>query len=165
MTMSGWKRICCAVDFSEPSRMALEEAVTLAQSSGAELHLVHVHTRPSPSAVDLLSAGFESVEADDAAEELLASWADLAARTLDRPVRSSLEMGSAPTQIAEYARREGIDLLVLATHGRTGLQRVVMGSVAERVVRLAPCPVLVVRNRAAAPLHAGTGEVAAHHPP
>lgn len=165
MTMSGWKRICCAVDFSEPSRMALEEAVALAQSSGAELHLIHVHTRPSPSAVDLLSAGFESVEADEAAEELLASWADLAARTLDRPVRSTLEMGSAPTRIAEYARREGIDLLVLATHGRTGLQRVVMGSVAERVVRLAPCPVLVVRNRPAAPLHAGAGEVAAHHPP
>jgi nucleotide-binding universal stress UspA family protein len=165
MTASSWKRICCAIDFSEPSRMALEEAVELARNAGAELHVLHVQSRPSVSAVDLLSAGFESVEADDASEALLRSWAEVASRALDRPVRPCVEMGSAPTQIAEYARRQGIDLLVLATHGRTGLQRVVMGSVAERVVRLAPCPVLVVRRRAPAPLHTSVGEEAAFRPP
>jgi nucleotide-binding universal stress UspA family protein len=165
MTMSGWKRICVAVDFSEPSRLALEEAVTLARGSGAELHLLHVHTAPSPSAVDLLSAGFEPPETDAVAEALLASWAELAARSLDRPVRPSLELGSAPAQIAAYARRARIDLLVLATHGRTGLRRMVMGSVAERVVRLAPCPVLVVRSRAAPGLRHDAGEVGVHGSP
>jgi nucleotide-binding universal stress UspA family protein len=148
--MSGWDRICCAVDFSESSRRALEQAVALARWCDAELHLLHVHTRPSPSAVDLLSTGFESVEAGEAVEAELASWAELAGQGLQRRVRPALEVGSAPTRIVEFARTAGIDLLVLATHGRTGLPRVLTGSVAERVVRLAPCPVLVVRGGGAA---------------
>lgn len=149
MTMTGWKRICVAVDFSEPSRLALEEAVDLASSAGAELHLLHVRPRPAPSPVDLLGAGFEPAERDDSQAEL-AAWERLAAARLERPVHAVLDLGSAPARIAEYARRAGIDLLVLATHGRSGLTRVLMGSVAERVVRIAPCPVLVVRGRPAA---------------
>jgi nucleotide-binding universal stress UspA family protein len=79
-------------------------------------------------------------------------------------VHAVLELGSAPARIAEYARRAGIDLLVLATHGRSGLTRVLMGSVAERVVRIAPCPVLVVRGRAAAQVR-DEDELPAERPP
>jgi len=62
--MSEWKRVCCAVDFSEPSRLALEEAVDLCRRSGAELTIVHVRTPPPPTAVDLLASNPDPTEAE-----------------------------------------------------------------------------------------------------
>lgn len=163
MTPINWKRICVAVDFSDSSRRALDQAAELARAAGAELHVLHVHARPAASAVDLLGAGFEPFEDEEWIRARLADWQRLAAERLDRPVRAVMELGAAAPRIAEYAGRAGIDLLVLATHGRSGLPRVLMGSVAERVVRLAPCPVLVVRGRPAT--HATSEDEAPAAPP
>jgi hypothetical protein len=69
----------------------------------------------------------------------------------DVPVTTAVESGTPAPHIAEYARRHGIDLIVVGTHGRTGVSRVLLGSVAEHVVRIAPCPVLAVPGVGAAP--------------
>jgi nucleotide-binding universal stress UspA family protein len=79
-------------------------------------------------------------------EETLARWrADAEGRT-GRPVRSRVLSGDPAAEIVRHAREERCDLVVVGTHGRTGIQRLVLGSVAERVARQSPCPVLVVHD-------------------
>lgn len=146
--MIGWTKICCAVDLSEPSRVAMEEAAWLANRLGAELTLVHVHIPPPAAASDVLvsSRGGALARAHEN-EETLARWLADAERGAGRPARSRILSGDPAAEILRYAGEERCDLVVVGTHGRTGLTRVVLGSVAERVARQAPCPVLVVHGR------------------
>jgi nucleotide-binding universal stress UspA family protein len=145
--MAGWRRICCAVDFGEPSRLAMLEAAELAARFGAELWLVHVHAPPVLVATDMLVAPRAVAEmAAVEAERTLAGWRGAAERITRRTVRTQVLAGDAARELVRFARAEGFDLVVLATHGRRGLRRVVLGSVAEHVVREAPCEVLVVRR-------------------
>jgi nucleotide-binding universal stress UspA family protein len=147
--MAGWKRICCAIDFGEPSRLAMLEAAELAGRFGAELWLVHVNAPPVLTATDMLVAPRSIAEmAAVEAERAMVGWRVAAERTAGRPVRTQVLSGDAATEIVQLARQQRFDLVVLATHGRRGLRRVVLGSVAERVVREAPCEVLVVRRAA-----------------
>jgi nucleotide-binding universal stress UspA family protein len=142
-----WKRFCCAIDFSEPSRLAMHAAAELARRFDGELELLHVHP-PSPPAVEVLPSPPPVVE--DFTEELrgtMAEWQEEAERTAGRPVRSTVVPGFPADEIARFAREHGIDLVVLGTHGWRGLRRLVLGSVAERATRVSPCPVLVVRRR------------------
>ncbi len=144
--MPDWNGICCAVDFSEPSRYAMEQAAELARRFGSELTLVHVHEPPRAAATDLLTAPVGMAdEAGAEIERAMEGWRGDAERLAGRAVRSSILVGPPAAEIARFARERGCDLVVLATHGRTGLKRLVLGSVAEQVVRLAPCPVLVAR--------------------
>jgi nucleotide-binding universal stress UspA family protein len=114
-------------DFSETSEAASGAAREIARESRAALHVVHV----VPPVTD----------PGDAAERLAA----IGERLRDgAPVHTALLSGLVARQIVRYAREHGIGLIVLATHGRTGLSRAILGSVAEAVVRLAPCPVLTV---------------------
>ncbi len=87
---------------------------------------------------------------------MVAEWRAEATRASGRPVHSTVLGGNPASEIVGYVRERGFDLLVLATHGRTGLARFVLGSVAERVVREATCPVLVVRG--STPLEPGSGQ-------
>lgn len=129
------RQILFATDFSESSDAAARVARDYARHFGALLHLVHVAwpgaDRSMPPSLSAL------------ANELRG----------DVPVRTAVESGSPAIQIVRYAARHGIDLIVLGTHGRTGVSRSLLGSVAERVVRTAPCPVLTVSRepRAARP--------------
>ncbi|ABC81221.1 universal stress protein [Anaeromyxobacter dehalogenans] len=141
-------RICCAIDFSEASRFAMVEATDLARRFEAELELVHVHELPVAAATEMLvppRALFELVAVD--LERDIAAWRGDAERRLGRPVRTKVLAGSPAAEILQHARDEGVDLLVVGTHGRTGLKHLVLGSVAERVVRQAPCSVVVVRTK------------------
>lgn len=141
-------KICCAVDFSEASRFAMVEAADLARRFEAELELVHVHELPVAAAADMLvppRALFELVAVD--LERDIAAWRADAERRLGRPVRSKVLAGSPAVEILQHAREACVDLLVVGTHGRTGLKHLVLGSVAERVVRQAPCSVVVVRTK------------------
>ncbi len=148
--MTEWKRICCAVDFEAPSRAAMEEAAELAKRFGAELTLAHVVVRPPPAASDVLVATRERMQVEKAeAEETLARWRADAAELLGRAVSAHLLMGDPALEIVRLTRKEQSDLLVVGTHGRTGLSRLVLGSVAERVARQARCRVLVVHDHAA----------------
>ena len=120
------RQILLATDFSESSDAAARVARDYACHFGARLHLLHV-----------VWTG-----ADKAMPPLLSTLADELRR--DVPVLTAVETGSPAVQILRYAARHGIDLIVLGTHGRTGVSRALLGSVAERVVRTAPCPVLTV---------------------
>jgi nucleotide-binding universal stress UspA family protein len=140
-------KILCPVDFSPGSQQALRTAVRIANEHDAELVLVHSwYIPPLAFAGEYAYAGnIVHTITEDARRGLDAAAAE--ARTLGaRRVASRMLHGLPWQQIVEAAQREtGLDLIVLGTHGRTGLPRVVMGSVAELVVRHAPCPVLTVR--------------------
>lgn len=148
---SRWpRRILCAVDFSAGSRHAAEVALDLARASGATVTLFH--------AFDLPSTPEEAAHVESVALARLNQESERSLRELredldhaDGPTISVAHgIGDAAGTIARHARDHGFDLIVAGTHGRTGLQRVLLGSVAEKVARHAPCPVLVVRDAAAA---------------
>jgi nucleotide-binding universal stress UspA family protein len=142
-----WKKICCAVDFSEPSWIAMEQAADLAGRLHAELTLVHVRAPPAQAASDVLvaSRGIAEIEARQA-EETLEIWRADAEERAALPVRARVLLGDPPLEIGRFAMEDGCDLLVLGTHGRSGFSRLLLGSVAERVLRHAPVPVLVIRD-------------------
>jgi nucleotide-binding universal stress UspA family protein len=148
------KCILVPVDFSASSLKALEYAVELGRSSRAEMVLFHaVEPVYFAATGGIYGAGFDASlvyrELENAARERLAALArKLTARRLR--VRTLLAVGAAHRSIADAARSVKADLIVMSTHGRTGVAHALMGSVAERVVRTAPCPVLTVPARRAA---------------
>ena len=146
--MSGWKRICCPVDFSETSRVALETSAGLAKREGAELALVYVLEMPAAVAeFPMLPAEFLEQTTREV-EKKLERWRSEAEGLRGGPVRAEVVSGSPAGEIVRHARAGGFDLLVVGTHGRTGIRHLVLGSVAERVIREAHCAVLVVRRPA-----------------
>lgn len=138
-------RVLCPVDFSEFSQHALDHAAALARWYGARLTILHVFvTRP---AVDLPPARMT----DGDRQRLTADLRRLAAHV---PVDVALDLRITESsdiyrEILTQAEMVSADLLVLGTHGRSGFERLVLGSVAERVVRMAPCPTMIVPRRAA----------------
>jgi nucleotide-binding universal stress UspA family protein len=142
--------VLVATDFGDTSVSALEYGRNLARTFGARLHVVHVVARVAPmSASEFEPASLLDLQADvvdDANRRLEALLTD-EDRTLEvKPM--VLVSTSAADAIADYARRTHVDVIVVGTHGRGGISHLLMGSVAEHVVRHAPCPVLVVRPRA-----------------
>lgn len=148
--MTDWKRICCAVDLEEPSRMALEQAADLAKRLGAELSVVYAVAPLPPVVGEVLVAGNERSTLTLAqAEEQLARWRADAEARVGATVLSRVVAGDPANAIVQHARDAWSDLVVVGTHGRKGLRRLVLGSVAERVVRECGCPVMVVHDGAA----------------
>jgi nucleotide-binding universal stress UspA family protein len=146
--MLDWKKICCATDFSEPSRLAMLKAAELARRLDADLELVHVHAPPPAAGTDMLVTPADMAEtALVELEKTMEMWRNEAERLVGRTVRSTVLPGDPTGEIVRLAREHAFDLTVVGTHGRRGLKRLVLGSVAERVVREAPCAVLVVRRR------------------
>ena len=142
------QRILCPTDFSPHSNEATAWAADLAGRYGASITLVHVYQPVSM----ILPEGFVLKSAEDIAELLHALDQALAgarselARVAPRVSVDSVLLQGAPfAEIVRYARENGCDLIVLGTHGRTGLRHALLGSVAEKVVRKAHCPVLTVR--------------------
>ena len=141
--MADWKRIGCAVDFSDGSRGALAEAEALARRCGSDLLLLHVAELPSGSDIPPPASVIEATRYELAAK--LEAWRADSARSTGRPVEAMLLEGPAAPAIALAAAQRGLDLLVTGTHGRRGFRHMVLGSVAERLIHLAPCSVLVFR--------------------
>ena len=137
-------------DFSPASRAAFARAMTQARADGAELLLVHVLSSATPLLGDeytppqVYADIRESMrtEAQNQLDKLVAKAKGGGAR-----VRGLLLEGSAADAIVRTARSKRADVIVMGTHGRTGFARLLMGSVAERVVGTAPCPVLTVRGK------------------
>ena len=148
MANADWKRICCPIDFSDASRAAMEVAADLARRTGAELVLLHAYPIPGYTFPDGSVVASPKMMQDlaDQAERHLGEWRADAEKLVGAPrVTMDKAIGEPAAEIVSYAEEKGIDLLVLGTHGRTGLEHALMGSVAERVVRRARCPVLTVR--------------------
>lgn len=139
--------ILVPVDFSPGALHALNFAVSLARRLGSSIVLVHVMDLIYVSG-QLDSRRLRSLrtEAHEDAKRLLARLAKRRVRP-HVPVRHHLLNGTASAKIVEMATRTGVDLIVMGSEGRSGLKRFLIGSVAEKVIRHADCPVLVVRDR------------------
>ena len=147
--MPVFRRICCPIDFSDPSRAAMELAARLARRDGAGLTVLHVTGTHWPGEQGQILPRPRSGEKDDAAT--LAGWTAEAERLVGGTVSSVVLSAPAGPAILGFARDDATDLIVMASHGRTGFRRLVLGSVTEEVIRAATCPVLVVRHAAASP--------------
>jgi universal stress protein A len=145
------RRILVPTDLSDPSQHAVDYAVTLAHRFDAALYLVHAVHDPlaAPAAWELYIPDSPEKrqrrldEARDRLRRIAASHADGLQVTIE------VRFGSPTEEIVAAATAYGIDLIVMDTHGRTGLPHLLLGSIAEQVIRTAPCPVLAVRPRGA----------------
>ncbi len=145
--------ILVPTDFSQASELAVEAAAALARSSGAKVTLLHVHDpaalRP-PATIGWNDGRQQSVEHE--IEQTIAQSFDALLKARLQGVNVSdmvvLHDSAAAPAICAYAEQVGADLIVIATHGRTGLKQLLIGSVAERVVRHSTVPVLTLRSRA-----------------
>jgi nucleotide-binding universal stress UspA family protein len=165
--MLAMKNILVATDFSETSDAALRYGRALARQFGANLHVFHAVEAVVADGFTLggYVAAVPQLQADleaSARQQLDALVTEEDRRELHaRPVLSTMD---APAHaIVEYARNERIDLIVIGTHGRRGVSHLVMGSVAEKVVRTAPCPVLTVRQTEREFVTEGS-DLVIHHP-
>jgi nucleotide-binding universal stress UspA family protein len=144
-----FKNVLVATDFSEPSDSALNYGRELAHRFGATLHLLHVADNVYVQYTgDAYSGALPDVqsEIEDAARARLDGLLTAADRTALR-AKPVLRVGLSPSRaIVDYSREQAIDLIVMGTHGRGAIGHLLMGSVAERVVRTAPCPVLTVHH-------------------
>ncbi|MDX7747638.1 universal stress protein [Aeromonas veronii] len=143
--MPSIKTLLCPVDFSQMSRAVLDYAVFMAQSHQAQLKLIHV--------VDQLH-GFDSYKilhmtaieiTHEMERQARTQLKDLVA-TLPIPATFDIRFGRAADEIVIQAKEDEVELIVMGSHGRSGISHLLVGSVAESVVRHAPCPVLVVRQ-------------------
>jgi len=141
-------RILVPTDFSDSADHALAYAVTLAEQVGATVHLIHVFD--DPDTVALYSEVYVPMPPETRAALLTDIRRQLATRTATaghEKVTTEVLTGAPPAQaIVDAAKQHGCDLIVTGTHGRHGMAHLLLGSVAERVVRTAACPVLVVRR-------------------
>jgi len=170
------KRILCPVDFSPTSDQAIQYAVALAESFGAELILLHVigipatavcnyyglpgiepdlavappYRRPSPEDMqedrDADGNAALSEDPDEVQDYGLDELAENLRESHPCTITTRLKEGKTFLEIINTAKDENVDLIVMGTHGRTGLSHMLIGSTAEKVVRMAPCPVLTVKH-------------------
>ena len=148
MTEAAFYRVIVPTDFSSGSEEALALAIRLGSVAGSELVLLHVLVQaPLFSEGTLGATRTRDVygAARRWAEEHLEEWA-ARARTAGVPARTALRTGVPFREIVDAATDERADLIVMGTHGRGGINRALLGSVTDRVIRLAPCPVLTVRQ-------------------
>ena len=147
------KKILAPIDFSEHSMEAMRGAMELAKDVGAEVHLMHViaphhHFIPLPlesNAEQSRELAREAAMIQQAEEELARIKKDEFGDS--KKVTTFAVVGHPVDKLIDYAKEQAIDLILMSTHGRSGAQHIVIGSVAEKVVRNAPCSVLVFRPR------------------
>ena len=158
-------RILVPTDFSDESRAAIVCGVAFVEDFGASLHLLHV--LDAITAADPLDLPLPTRQEIEQRAEANA-WAEL--RSLLAPQEQSrvravlaLEWGTPSVEILRYAKTHAIDLIAMATHGRRGVQHLLIGSIAEEVVRNAPCSVLTVRHPERLLQRATAGETAAQY--
>jgi len=139
-------KILIPVDFSEYTDHILGYATEIARKFGSSIHLIHVmpnmdYFTPYESfmAAENIVAVQKNIEGETEKD-----LEEIAKKIKDIPVTKAIRTGAAFIEIIGYVRTEGIDLIVMGTHGRSGFEHILIGSVAEKVVRKAPCPVLTV---------------------
>ncbi len=139
------KKILVPVDFSEHSEKALLAAKDIAEHRGATLTLLHVMAEPQTSVPYEVYVDWDKLKVDirkDAERQI----EEMAAKVCGGKGATEVRWGEPTSTIAKVAGEDGFDLIVMGTHGRSGLGRLFLGSVAESVIRHSPCPVLVLRG-------------------
>jgi nucleotide-binding universal stress UspA family protein len=146
--MQAFKHILVATDFSGSSERALDIAVKLATAFGARVTLLHVWELPVYPYMDFVLSSTELMQSvEQAAQNRLSAALDELQKQIPA-ARSLLKMGIPWEQILATAKEEHADVIVMGTHGFRGVKHLLLGSVAEKVVRLAPIPVLTARSNA-----------------
>ena len=144
------KRIVCPVDFSGSSELALVHAVEMAEQTGAELQVITVVQPVTPA---MFSDGLLLTQPDtlpnqseELAQKSLKQWREKFCAPVFERTSLYVTVGTPFAEIVRHARENEADLIVMGSHGRTGIEHLMIGSVAEHVVRKATCSVLVVRD-------------------
>lgn len=156
--MTAINRILVPVDFSPHADRAIEYAITMGKHFGASVELFHVVEDPFESGgwgSEVYMSDLDGIRqraVDDAKASIERCRAMLSPGTV--PLVATVRVGHTASTIVDYAKTGQADLIVMGTHGRTGIAHFIIGSVAERVVRLAPCPVLTVGLEKAGHAHA-----------
>jgi nucleotide-binding universal stress UspA family protein len=140
------EKILFATDFSPPSQAALRYASSLARDAGATLLIVHV-VEPPLDQVYYMPPDYSHSEVRRELESVVPAFKDV-------KYEQRLLTGIAADEILRVSNEEGVDLIVMGTHGRTGWMRLLMGSVAQAVMRRAPCPVLTLKSETDVPVAA-----------
>jgi universal stress protein A len=142
------RKILVPVDFSDPSQRALDAAISVAKHFGSELTLFHCYPLPLPS---LTRVPYDSITPEGYVEAVrtaalarITQWRDKAVAQ-GVPADARVCAGVPASEISAIAEELGVDLIVIGTRGLGGLEHVLLGSVAERTVRIAPCPVLTIK--------------------
>jgi nucleotide-binding universal stress UspA family protein len=146
--MKPYTKILVPTDFSEHATEALQTAIDVAARYAASISLVHVF-EPVVYSFPEASGFYSTFSLPDAIEDInkaLDKDKQVAIAAGAKDVTVTQLHGYPPSEIADYAKAGGFDLIVMGTHGRRGLSHLMIGSVAERVVRIAPCAVLVVHK-------------------
>ncbi len=141
------QRILAPTDFSELSKQGLTSALELAETFGAKLLLLHVVEPPPYPVEGIMPSHLGATLLDDLERQASKDLAQMLSETHGSQVEVTrrVVVGIPYRKIVEVAEEEKSDLIVMTTHGRTGLSHLVMGSVTEKIVRTAPCPVLTIR--------------------
>lgn len=135
------KKILFPTDFSHASDAALSHAATLARESGGRLIILHVEEPPMAYGGGELYYGVPNPD-----NTALVKMLQAVVPPIEVPYEHKLVVGDPAGEIVRVAEEEGVDLIVMGTHGRTGLRRLLMGSVAEAVLRRSPCPVFTLKE-------------------
>ncbi len=168
--MYTFKKIVLTTDFSENADAATPLAVEMARTFGSELYLLHIGTIPAVFAV-LPTAEIVALSPPQLLQHMPGELKELEAKAeriskhYGMRVMPVLRVGQDVSEIVRFAKEEQADCVVIATHGRTGLAHLFSGSVAERVVRFCPCPVLTVRPEPARQYTEEQNTVEAIHSP
>jgi nucleotide-binding universal stress UspA family protein len=138
------KRVLVPTDFSDESIKVVEEWIDHVESP-EHLTVLHVGAQAAPSEADL-AIGWDLESCEARKTRLLEMLRKQFSDPKYAKVNFEVKFGTPASEIVKFAEEENVELIVLPSHGRTGLARLMIGSVAERVVRLAHCPVLVIRR-------------------
>lgn len=142
MNMLTKSKILVPVDFSEPSLAAVDTAIEIAEDP-ANVHVVHVLHEMQSGHPDAI---WVTISHDEQREQVLRELSNQLSGLLYDKITKHVVFGIPGFRIAELAEELGVNMIVVPSHGRTGIKRMLIGSVAERVVRSAHCPVLVLRE-------------------
>ncbi|MFA5831951.1 MAG: universal stress protein [Bacteroidota bacterium] len=144
----GLKKILVPIDFSDNSKKALRYAIPFAQQFNASLILVYI-VEPTiyPSDFGFGQVGFPDVE-KELHEKAISEMSALIDAVVPKTLNTQTMVGSGIpfVEITTFAKEQEVDMIIVATHGRTGVEHILFGSTAEKIIRKAPCPVLVVRS-------------------
>lgn len=143
MTLFTSDNVLVPIDFSTKANQALEETLAFFGGKATTIHVLHVLTPLEPTQPGLV---WKTVDEESRTDHITALFQETFAGEAYQSVQFSTAVGNPSSEIIDYAEERKIDLIVIPSHGRTGLSRFLLGSVAERVVRFAPCPVLVLRR-------------------
>ena len=142
MTLFATNNVLVPVDFSEEAQKALSETLEFV-GDPTQIHAIHVLAPLEPMEPGVV---WQTVDNQARIEKVTEAFFNRFSDEVYKKIKFTVKVGNPSSEIIDYAQNNGIDLIVIPSSGRTGLQRFFLGSVAERVVRFSHCPVLVLRK-------------------